>query len=212
MYVNPNYAERDLSTLHDMIETVRFGTLVMCAGGPLAAHVPFVLNREDGPYGTLVAHVARADRIASVLDDGQEALAIFAGPSAYVTPRWCPPGSLPTYNYLAVHAHGCPRVLCGRDPLLAHLAELTEVHERGAQDPWSLALADGERVERLLPHIVAFTLAIDRIEGKRKLSQNRSAEQREGIGAGLCERGSDDDRAIAAAMAAYPYVSSSRSS
>jgi transcriptional regulator len=207
MYVSPHFAERDLSILHDMIETVRFGTLVLCDEGPLAAHIPFVLNRDEGPCGTLVAHVARADPIARVLGDAREALAIFAGPRAYVSPRWCSDGGLPTYNYLAVHARGRPYPLRDRDSALAHLAELAEVHERGTAKPWSLAEADGERVERLLPHIAAFTLTIDTIEGKRKLSQECPTEEREGILAGLSERGADDDRAIAAAMASYPYPS-----
>ncbi|MGH2853114.1 MAG: FMN-binding negative transcriptional regulator [Solirubrobacteraceae bacterium] len=206
MYVNPHFTERDLSILHDMIEAVRFGTLVLCAEGPLAAHIPFVLNRNEGPYGTLVAHVARADPIACVLGDGHKALAIFAGPRAYISPRWCPDGGLPTYNYLAVHAHGCPRPLRDHDAALTHLAELIEVHERDAAAPWSLADAESGRVERALPNIAAFTLVIDVIEGKRKLSQECANEERDGILAGLCERGSDDDQAIAAAMAAYPYA------
>lgn len=206
MYVNPHFAERDLSILHDMIDAVRFGTLVLCAEGPLAAHIPFVLNREEGPCGTLVAHVARADPIARVLGDGREALAIFAGARAYISPRWRAEGRLPTYNYLAVHAHGRARPLLDHDAALAHLAELAKVHERGSESPWSLHRADGERVERLLPHIAAFTLPIDTLEGKRKLSQECTVEEREGILDGLRERGSEDDRAIAAAMAAYPYA------
>ncbi|HEY3830631.1 MAG TPA: FMN-binding negative transcriptional regulator [Solirubrobacteraceae bacterium] len=207
MYVSPHFAERDLAILHDMIEAVRFGTLVLCADRPLAAHIPFVLNRDEGPCGTLVAHVARADPVARVLGEGREALAIFAGPRAYVSPQWRSEGGLPTYNYLAVHAHGRPRPLRDRDAALAHLAELAEVHERGTESPWSLDQADGERVERLLPHIAAFTLTIDTVEGKRKLSQECAVEEHEGILAGLRARGSDDDRAIAAAMAAYPYAS-----
>ena len=208
MYVSPQFAERDPSILHDMIEAVRFGTLVACAdSSPLAAHIPFVLQRDEGPSGTLVAHVARADPIARVLGEGREALAIFAGPRAYVSPRWRSGGGLPTYNYLAVHVHGRTRILPDRHATLAHLAELAEVHERGAESPWSLDQGDGERVERLLPHITAFRLTIDAVEGKRKLSQGSDVAEREGILAGLRERGSDDDRTIAAAMAAGPAAS-----
>jgi transcriptional regulator len=210
MYVNPHFAERELSVLHDTIEAVRFGALVLCAdGGPLAAHIPFVLHRDEGRYGTLLAHVARNDPLARRLGDGGEALAMFAGPRAYVSPRWCPSGGLPTYNYLAVHAYGRTRPLEDSDAVLDHLAELAHVHEqRSAADPWSLACADADYVAALLPRIAAFTLEIEAIQGKRKLSQNRAAADREGIVGGLRERGSDEDRAIAEAMTSYPYVSS----
>lgn len=211
MYVNPLYAERELPVLHELIETARFGLFVLCAGGPLAAHIPFVLRREQGACGTLVAHVARIDPLARHLGEGyeeqeahegHEALAIFSGPKAYVSPQWYRSDGLPTYNFLAVHAHGRPRLLEDRDTVLAYLTELVDVHERRFSSPWSLASAAEEHVDELLPHIVAFTLEISSIQGKRKLSQNKSAEDRDGVIRGLRERASDDDRAIAEAMIA----------
>jgi len=207
MYVNPHFIERELPVMHDTIEAVRFGLLVICADGPLAAHIPFVLHREEGAYGTLVAHVAGNDPLARHLGDGHETLAIFSAPRAYVSPQWCPSGGLPTYNYLAVHAYGRPRVLKDRDALLSHLGELVDVHEERFPSPWSLASASEDYVAGLLSHIVAFELEIEMIQGKRKLSQNRAAEDREGIIRGLRERAGDDDRAIADAMSAYPYAS-----
>ena len=208
MYVNPHFAERELPVLHDTIEAVRFGLLVLCADSPLAAHVPFVLHRAEGAYGTLVAHVARNDPLARHLGDGHEALAIFSGPRAYVSPRWYPNGGLPTYNFVAVHGYGHPRPLEDRDAVLIHLAELVEVHEEPFPDPWLLASAHQDDVADLLPHIAAFTLEIEAIQGKRKLSQNRAAEDRDGVIRGLRERGRDDARAIAEAMAVHPYASS----
>jgi transcriptional regulator len=206
MYVNPLYAERELSVLHDTIEAVRFGLLVLCADGPLAAHIPFVLHRDEGRYGTLVAHVAGKDPLARHLDGGPETIAIFSGPRAYVSPRWCPNDVLPTYNFVAVHAGGRPRVLKDDGAVLAHLAELIDVHEeRSSPSPWSIASASESYVAGLLPNIVAFKLEIDAIQGKRKLSQNRAVEDREGVMHGLRERGGDDDQAIAEAMAVYPY-------
>jgi transcriptional regulator len=202
MYVKPDYAARELPLLHDMIEAARFGLLVLCADGPLAAHIPFVLHRDEGQFGTLLAHVARADPLARHLAAGSEVLAIFSGPSAYVSPRWYSGGGLPTYNFLAVHAYGRPRPLDDRDVVLAHLAELIAVHEIGS--PWSLASAAEDHVEELLPHIIAFTLEISSIQGKRKLSQNKSAEDRDGVILGLRERARDDDRAIAEAMTDNP--------
>jgi transcriptional regulator len=207
MYVNPHYAERDLPVLHEMIEAAPFGLLVLSVDGPLAAHIPFVLHRDEGPYGTLVAHLPRIDPLARHLADGHEALAIFSGPRAYVSPQWYPGGGLPTYNFLAVHAHGHPRLLEDRGAVLAYLAELVDVHEEPLPPAWSLASASEDHVAELLPRIVTFTLEIEAIQGKRKLSQNRSVEDRDGVIRGLRERGGDDDRKIAATMADYPYAS-----
>lgn len=204
MYVNPNFSERELPILHDMIENARFGLLVLGADGPLAAHIPFVLHRDQGRYGTLVAHVAHDDPLARHLSAEQEVLAIFTGPRAYVSPRWS--GGLPTYNYLAVHAYGRPRVLTDRDAVLAHLTELVAVHERAFSDPWMLASTTPGEVDGKMGGLTAFTLEIDAIQGKRKLSQNRTAEKREHVIRGLRERGGDDDRAIAATMSDYPYA------
>jgi transcriptional regulator len=208
MYVNPHFAERDLPVLHDAIEATRFGLLVLCADSLLAAHIPFVLHREEGPYGTLFAHVAENDPLARHLGDGREVLAVFGGPRAYVSPRWYAGGGLPTYNYVAVHAYGCPRLVEDRDAVLAHLTELAEAHERGSSDPWRFDEAPTDDLARLLPHLLAFTLPIDAIQGKRKLSQNRSAEDRAGVIDGLRQRGGDDDLVIADTMIGYPYPSS----
>jgi transcriptional regulator len=186
---------------------VRFGVLVVCGEGPLAAHIPFVLHREEGEHGTLCAHVAAADPLARLLDGEHEGLAIFGGPHAYVSPTWCPRGDLPTYNYLAVHAYGRPRAIAERAAVLAHLTELTAVHERALSAPWTPADAPDGRVQGLLEHIVAFTLPIDALQGKRKLAQNRGVESRAGIVTGLRRRGGEDDLAIAREMEEHAFHS-----
>jgi transcriptional regulator len=206
MYVNPLYAERELPVLHEMIEAARFGLLVLSVDGPLAAHIPFVLRRDESRYGTLIAHLPRIDPLARHLADGHEALAIFSGPRAYISPRWYSSGGLPTYNFIAVHAHGHPRPLEDRYSVLAYLTELVDVHEAPIPPAWSLASASEDHVEELLPHIVTFTLEIEAIQGKRKLSQNKPVEDRDGVIRGLRERGGDDDRAIAEAMTDDPYA------
>jgi transcriptional regulator len=200
MYVNPHFAERELPVLQDIVEDVRFGVLVICADGPLAAHIPFVLHRNEGRFGTLIAHVAARDPLARHLDGEDEALAIFNAPRAYVSPRWCPSGGLPTYNFLAVHAYGRPRRLEDPDIVLRHLGELVEVHEERFSRPWSLASVAEDYVEERLPHIAAFRFEIEALQGKRKLSQNRTLEDRDGIVDGLRRRGGDDDLAIAQTM------------
>jgi transcriptional regulator len=221
MYVNPDYAERELSVLHEMIEAARFGLLVVCADGALGAHIPFVLHREGGNgtgngngNGTLLGHVAGNDPIARHLgggqegQEGQEGLVVFSGPAAYVSPRWyegdgLAGDGLPTYNFLAVHAYGRPRLLEEREAVLAYLGELVDVHERRSPNPWSLGSASEDHVAGLLPHIVAFTFEIEAIQGKRKLSQNKTAGDRDGVIRGLRERGGDDEEAIAEEMARW---------
>jgi transcriptional regulator len=207
MYVNPHFAERELPVLQDIIEDVRFGVLVICSEGPLAAHIPFVLHRHEGRFGTLVAHVSARDPLARHLNGEHEALAIFSAPHAYVSPRWCPSGGLPTYNFLAVHAYGRPRRLEDPNVVLGHLAELVAAHEQRFSQPWSLAAVAPEYVDERLPRIAAFSLEIEAVQGKRKLSQNRTPEDRDGIVGGLRDRGGDDDLAVAEAMAGYPYAS-----
>jgi transcriptional regulator len=206
-YINPHFAEADLGTLHDLIERHPFGLLVAAAQPVLAAHIPFVLHPEEGPRGTLVGHTARADPIATALDGTTEVLVAFQGPIAYIRSRWYLNPGLPTYNFLAVHVYGRPRPLPDRAEILSHLSELVDLHEACYSDAFSLAEADESYVSPLLAHITPFSLQIEHIEGKLKLSQNRAAADRAGVIAGLQARGAGDDRAVAQAMDQYPYCS-----
>ena len=135
MYVPPSNAEHDVGTMLDFVAAHPFGVLVTSsADGLVATHLPFVVHRARGPFGTLEGHVARANphhRVAA-----GEALVIFAGPDAYVTPGWYPSKAehgrvVPTWNYVAVHARGTPRFTDDPAFLRRHLAELTDRHEAG---------------------------------------------------------------------------------
>ena len=119
MYIPRHFAFPDgaESRLHDLIEAHNFGLLVAGGddGAPEAAHLPFVLDRARGPLGTLIAHVARANPIWRRLAPGREVLIVFQGPHAYVSPDWyAASGLVPTWNYVAVHGYGVPRLLDGR--------------------------------------------------------------------------------------------------
>jgi transcriptional regulator len=166
-----------------------------------------VLHPAEGRYGTLVAHTARADPIAKALDGRTELLAIFQGPSAYIRSRWYVDPGLPTYNFSAVHVYGRARPLPDRDATLGHLAELVDLHEATYADRFRLAEADEAYLTPLLDHIAPFTMVIEHIEGKMKLSQNRSVGDRAAVVGGLRERGAADDRSLAEAMQRYPYRS-----
>lgn len=208
MYVNPHFRPDDPAALHEVVERHPFGLLLAARDGDLqAAHIPFVLHRDEGPRGTLEAHVAARDPIAGALDGRVEVMAVFSGPLAYVSPRWYEDPGLPTYNFVAVHAHGRPRPMAGEAEALAHLRELVDVHEAAFDPPWSLDQASDDYVRALLPGIAPFRLPIARLEGKLKLSQNRSAADRAGVVAGLRARGGDGGRAVAELMAGFPYGS-----
>jgi transcriptional regulator len=170
-------------------------------GGLTATHLPFVLRKDGGPHGTLEAHFARANphhRVAA-----GDALVIFTGPDAYITPTWYPGKvthgrEVPTWNYVAVHAHGAVRLIEDPDWLLAHLERLSAQSEAGHAPEWKVSDAPREYVDRLLGAIVGIEIPVARIEARWKMSQNRSPEEIDGVIAGLGERQRANDAAVAA--------------
>ncbi len=168
MYLPDTFREPDQERLHAFIDRYPFGTLVVAEGGGAeVAHLPFLLDR---PSGELLFHVARANPMRP-----RQALAIFHGPHAYVSPTWYeqPEQHVPTWNYAVVHAHGSVRQLSDGE-LLASVERLVSVYET----TWRL---DPTLRPRLLPQIIGFALAIERLEGKFKLSQNRSETDRKRV-------------------------------
>ncbi len=191
IYLPATFEERDLDLVHELIETHSFGMLIAPGEGtvPMIAHLPFLLDRAKGPQGTLFLHVARANPIRHPLEAGAPVLAVFRGPHGYVSPNWYTSrDEVPTWNYAVVHAHATPELL-DDDGLLASLAGLARIHERGQPDPWTLADLTPETRGELLPAIAGFALRITRLEAKLKLSQNRKPEDREGALRGLETRG-----------------------
>ena len=191
--------------LQDLIEDHNFGILIAAGGRLEAAHLPFVLDRSRGPLGTLIAHVARANPIWRRFADGVEVLAVFQGPHVYVSPDWyAARGVVPTWNYLAVHAYGVPRILESEAAVTAALARLTATMEAGLapKPPWTLADIAGPALAALRRGIVAFEIEISRLEGKRKLNQNRTAADRAGVIEALEAAGDPEGLAVAAAMRA----------
>lgn len=203
MYVPKQFAEEDISVCHDLIEANNFGLLVSSVdGAPFASHLPFMLDRERGPYGTLVVHMARANPQWRSFSDGAEVLSIFSGPHAYVSPNWYRPGkSVPTWNYVSVHAYGIPSLLEEQpEETLDMMEGLVDAHEQGSDRPWRLRDQPADFLEAMVRGIVAMEIPITRLEGKAKLSQNRAAADRAGVIEAL--GGSDDQtaRVVAALM------------
>lgn len=208
MYIPSSYAEERPNVLFDFIDAHPFGVLVTAsAEGPYATHLPLVLDRARGARGTLEGHVARANPHLRLAGTEATALVIFAGPDAYVTPSWYPSKAehgrvVPTWNYVAVHVFGTLRFIEDHAFLRRHLEALTTRSEAGRAAPWAIGDAPPEYIGQLEGAIVGFELEIARIEGKWKMSQNRPADDIDGVARGL-ERSVDPrERAVGEIVAA----------
>jgi len=173
----PKYFEmNDPAELTAFMQHNNFAALVTSHEGEITAtHLPFMLDASRGEHGTLIAHLARPNPQWQTFADGREALVIFTGPHAYVSPSWYekPTVNVPTWNYTAVHAYGVPRMVEDPEAIYAMLDQLVHAHEDSYEKPWPMQSAE-EHVRRLIGGIVGFEMTITRVEGKHKLSQNRS--------------------------------------
>jgi transcriptional regulator len=179
MYLPTVFAESRPEILLQIMRENSFATVVTAAGGvPFVSHIPVLIDHDGNvPGGIKIrVHVARANPHGDQLAAGEQVLAIFHGPHAYVSPSWYEdPGNVPTWNYVTVHATGRARPL-DRSELRALLDDLVALHERAAPTPWRFDSLPADQVDALMDAIVGFEIAVDRLEGKVKLSQNRSRE------------------------------------
>jgi len=205
MYLPAHFAESRRDVLEAFVLAHPFGLLLTQSGsGRLEADgVPFVLDPDPaGGPGILRAHVARANpqwRSGA----GQEALVIFDGPDAYISPSWYATKQehgkvVPTWNYVAVHAYGPVEFTEDPEQLRRLVTRLTERHEGSRAQPWAVDDAPSPFIEAQLRGIVGVRLPITRLEGKRKLSQNRTPDDRAGVKAGLLQDGLPSNQAVSA--------------
>jgi transcriptional regulator len=195
MYLPDHFHEDDSEHLAAFLGEAPFGMLVSVTdGAPFASHLPFLLQRGDSPHGRLLGHMARANPQWRHFAAGGEALVVFQGPHAYVSPSWYASPGVPTWNYLAVHARGPIRLIEDADALGALIERQTRVQESRFTPAWQPNLS-GERRTRLLGMIVGFELEITELQCKFKLSQNRPLEDRQQVAAQL--DASDDPMALA---------------
>ncbi|MBC3373053.1 FMN-binding negative transcriptional regulator [Pseudomonas sp. SWRI92] len=203
MYNPKAFAIEDLPQLHQMMGDCRLAVLVTHGEhGLQASHLPLLLDTRQGPNGSLYGHMARANRQWRDLEAGAEALVIFAGAEAYVSPAFYPSKAehgkvVPTWNYVAVHAYGKAEVFSDAHRLRNLVGALTDRHEAGRGQPWKIDDAPAEYIDSMLKAIVGFALPIQRLEGKRKLSQNRSPADVAGVRNGLAASPDPQDRALA---------------
>jgi transcriptional regulator len=178
MYVPKSFAIEDKPTFHAFMQANSFATLVTMHGGvPFATHLPLLLKPELGERGVLRGHVARANPQWKSMET-QEALVVFQGPHAYISPSWYGTEAVvPTWNYTAVHAYGVPRLFDQEEELSTLLHEMVQVYEGGQPFPWSMKDAPDDYIQKLVKAIVGFEIEITRLEGKFKLGQNRPMEE-----------------------------------
>lgn len=178
MYTPKAFQVSDSRVLAEFIANNSFATLISSVQGSLfATHLPLILDQSRSSPGALLGHVARANRHWHAFDGQQEALAIFHGPHAYISPNWYASSSpaVPTWNYAVVHVYGVPRVVADEEWLSDFVDRLVSIYEADKPQPWPGILPADLRTS-LLKAIVGFTMDITRVEGKFKLGQNRSLD------------------------------------
>jgi transcriptional regulator len=206
MYASPTTREDRQEVLVAAIRNIGFGALVaMSSDGLSATHIPMLVR--EGPNGEveLEGHVARPNEMWRTALSGVTALAIFQGPQAYIHPGWYPTKkvdgrAVPSWNYIAIHAHG--RLEAIEDPawLRAHLSALTDINEAARAEPWALSDAPTDYLDAMMRAIVGLRLRVDRFEGNWKMGQKLPVENRLGAIAGLSASAHAADRDVAAVM------------
>jgi transcriptional regulator len=193
MYSPPQFEENRIDVLRELIREHPLGTLItVSAQGLDANHVPFEIDPDPGPLGTLRAHVARANPVWREFRPDTQALIVFQGASAYVSPSWYAAKQetgkvVPTYNYAVVHAYGHMRAIEDRAWLRALVERLTDRFEAARTHPWRVSDAPSDFVDQLTGSIVGLEIPVERLLGKWKMSQNRPASDIAGIVQGLEE-------------------------
>ncbi len=203
MYLPSHFKESRADVLHALMRARPLATLVtLCDSGIVANHIPVETLPEPLPLGMLRGHIARANPLWREYRDQTEALAIFQGPQAYISPSYYPSKRetgevVPTWDYAVVHAHGRLRFVHDADWLRALVTRLTDAHEGSRQAPWNVGDAPPPYIEKMLGLIVGFEFSISALTGKWKLSQNHPAANRHGVEQGLRVAAAADSREVA---------------
>ena len=206
MYLPAQFEEPRPEVLHALMHEQPFATLVANgANGLTADHLPLHLAAEIGPFGALQGHVARANPLWQESAEA-EVLVIFHGPQTYVTPSWYETKrehgrAVPTWNYVVVHARG--RLRAVDDPLWLRrqLGTLVDRHEAGFAEPWHIADAPPDYIDKMLSAIVGIEIGITELRGKWKTSQNQPPANRAGVVAGLRAQETENARQMAELVA-----------
>jgi len=207
MYIPKQFQITDPAWCHALMRARSFAAMITAddAGVPFATHLPILVDPARGSFGTLRAHVARANPHWRYLAAGRPTLVIFSGAHAYVSPSWyATHPSVPTWNYVAVHATGTGALVEDPEQVKALLADLVRTHERPGPSAWSFEGLAADYLAGMQRGIVAFEIPIERLEGKAKLSQNRDAVDQARTREALAAMDDPLAQAVAALMAGAP--------
>jgi transcriptional regulator len=202
MYIPKHNEETRVSVMHSLIVSRPLGTLVtLGASGIIASHIPMVLEDDGSQFGLLKGHISRANTQWRDLVSTVDALAIFAGHQHYITPNWYPGTKehgkeVPTWNYVVVHAYGPLKVIHDADWLLTNVEKLTDIHEAASPCPWKVSDAPQDYIQSQLKGIVGMEIPILRLQGRWKLSQNRTERDRKCVVEGLAELNTPESLAM----------------
>jgi transcriptional regulator len=202
MYIPRHNEEKRVPVMHALVTSHPLGTLVtLGSSGLFASHIPMVLENDGSEFGVLRGHISRANTQWRDFVPTVDALAIFSGHQHYITPNWYPGTKehgeeVPTWNYVVVHAYGPLTVIQDERWLLTNVERLTSIHEAASPVPWKVSDAPQDFIRSQLRGIVGLELPIRRLEGKWKVSQNRTEEEREGVVEGLGKLGTPESLAM----------------
>jgi len=204
MYIPRANEENRVSVMQALMVSHPLATLVTLGdSGLFASHIPMVLESDGSQFGVLKGHISRANRQWRDFVPTVDALAIFAGHQHYISPNWYPGTKehgkeVPTWNYVVVHAYGALKVIQDADWLLTDVEKLTNIHEAGSPVPWKVSDAPKDFIKSQLNGIVGLELPIQRLQGKWKVSQNRTESERKGVVEGLSKLNSPESLAMKA--------------
>ena len=201
MYIPKLFEMNDPARLDAFMQANGFACMVnMLADELIATHLPVELEHREGQH-YLLGHVARANKHWQAWDGQTEALVIFTGPHSYISPRWYEPGpSVPTWNYTAVHAYGKPQLMPDSPQLREILRGMVDHYEGDAPHAYHMEDTSADYIDKMMKGIVAFEMPLDRVEGKFKLSQNRSEADRTNVAEALENMGDGQAHDVAGLM------------
>ena len=203
MYIPKHFSIDETAACHQVIVENGFGELVTLddAGLPFASHLPFLIDPARSVSGTLMAHMSRANPQWQQFANGKPALAMFHGPHAYISPAWyATHPAVPTWNYIAVHAYGVPKIVNAPAAVEDILRRLVDANEAANGTAWRMNRLTEQYLGSMMRAIVAFEIPIDRLEGKAKLSQNRDAVDQARVAEALAASGDPSAQATSRAM------------
>lgn len=200
MYIRPSHQSQSAADTLAIVRQYHFATLVTAAPDLIASHLPFMIDPARGEHGTLLAHMARANPQSAVIGRDVEALVIFHGPHAYISPSWYHDrATAPTWDYIAVHCYGVPR-RHSDDEALQNITRLVGMMEAESARPWSVGELSDDSVAAMIRNVVSFEIPVARIESKFKLNQGEKPE-RNALAIEQLERAGED--VLAAYMRRY---------